>query len=259
MDWRHRAACRDEDPELFFPVGNSGPALLQIAEAKTVCRRCPVLSGCLTWALESGQDAGVWGGMSEDERRALKRRQARTREKARAAERTTKQVVPVRVDGVLMAAPSAPSDRQFGGRVASERREHALMSNGKAACGSSRLDAGRRRPVSELAVSRRCRTLACQRVFAVADEEQKPVPVQDDQEPTVPVEAAGTAPVFATAGSEAAQWHALDEYGIPACGDPRETVVQKLARHVDPKRRCRRPRCANAWAQLDLELAVSHG
>ena len=74
MDWRHRAICRDEDPELFFPVGTSGPALLQIAEAKSVCRRCPVVSECLTWALESGQDAGVWGGMSEDERRAVKRR-----------------------------------------------------------------------------------------------------------------------------------------------------------------------------------------
>jgi len=79
MDWRHRAACRDEDPELFFPVGNSGPALLQIAEAKGVCGRCTVSSSCLSWALESGQDAGVWGGMSEDERRALKRRNARTR------------------------------------------------------------------------------------------------------------------------------------------------------------------------------------
>ncbi len=66
MDWRHRASCRDEDPELFFPVGTSGPALLQIAEAKTVCRRCPVNTDCLTWALDSGQDAGVWGGMSED-------------------------------------------------------------------------------------------------------------------------------------------------------------------------------------------------
>ncbi len=79
MDWRHRAACRDEDPELFFPIGNTGPALLQIEEARAVCRRCTVREECLQWALESGQDHGVWGGLSEDERRALKRRTARAR------------------------------------------------------------------------------------------------------------------------------------------------------------------------------------
>ena len=79
MDWRHHAACREVDPELFFPIGNTGPALLQIEQAKAVCRRCPVVHDCLAWALESGQDAGVWGGLSEDERRALKRRRARTR------------------------------------------------------------------------------------------------------------------------------------------------------------------------------------
>jgi WhiB family redox-sensing transcriptional regulator len=79
MDWRHKAACLDEDPELFFPIGNTGPALMQIEEAKAVCRRCDVVDTCLKWAMESGQDAGVWGGMSEDERRALKRRTARAR------------------------------------------------------------------------------------------------------------------------------------------------------------------------------------
>ena len=79
MDWRHDAACREVDPELFFPIGNSGPALLQIEEAKQVCRRCTVMEECLRWAIESGQDAGVWGGMSEDERRALKRRMIRLR------------------------------------------------------------------------------------------------------------------------------------------------------------------------------------
>lgn len=56
MDWRHKAICRDEDPELFFPVGNSGPALAQIADAKLVCARCPVTADCLSWALKSGQD-----------------------------------------------------------------------------------------------------------------------------------------------------------------------------------------------------------
>lgn len=73
MNWRHRAACKDEEPELFFPVGNSGPALVQIAEAKAVCRRCPVTSSCLGYALATGQDAGVWGGTDEEERRNLAR------------------------------------------------------------------------------------------------------------------------------------------------------------------------------------------
>lgn len=69
----------DRGPELFFPIGNTGPALVQIEEAKKVCNRCEVVDVCLKWAIESGQDAGVWGGMSEDERRAFKRRTARAR------------------------------------------------------------------------------------------------------------------------------------------------------------------------------------
>ena len=79
MDWRFRAACRGSDPELFFPVGTSGPALVQLADAKSVCRRCPVSIECRTWALETGQDAGVWGGMSAGERRAKRRRDRRDR------------------------------------------------------------------------------------------------------------------------------------------------------------------------------------
>ena len=79
MDWRHHALCRDEDPELFFPIGTTGPAAVQVEEAKVVCRRCPVVSDCLTWALDSGQDSGVWGGTNEDERRALTRRDVRVR------------------------------------------------------------------------------------------------------------------------------------------------------------------------------------
>ena len=79
MDWRHAALCRDEDPELFFPIGTTGPAATQVDQAKVVCQRCAVVEPCLTWALETGQDAGVWGGTSEDERRALKRRSARAR------------------------------------------------------------------------------------------------------------------------------------------------------------------------------------
>lgn len=78
-DWRHLALCRDEDPELFFPVGSTGPAERQVEEAKAVCRRCTVMADCLDWALDTGQDAGVWGGTSEDERRALLRCRQSTR------------------------------------------------------------------------------------------------------------------------------------------------------------------------------------
>ena len=73
MDWRHVAACREEDPELFFPIGTTGPAILQIERAKQVCGRCTVTGDCLEWAIQTGQDAGVWGGLSEEERRAFKR------------------------------------------------------------------------------------------------------------------------------------------------------------------------------------------
>jgi WhiB family redox-sensing transcriptional regulator len=85
VNWRHNAVCREEDPELFFPIGNTGSALLQIEEAKAVCRRCPVMDQCLQWALESGEETGVWGGLSEDERRAMRRRAARNRARQASA------------------------------------------------------------------------------------------------------------------------------------------------------------------------------
>lgn len=76
--WRNRATCLGEDPELFFPIGNTGPSFVQIEEAKAICRRCEVVDTCLRWAIESGADTGVWGGLSDDERRSLRRRRARS-------------------------------------------------------------------------------------------------------------------------------------------------------------------------------------
>ncbi|WP_078907562.1 WhiB family transcriptional regulator [Streptomyces stelliscabiei] len=82
---RPRPACAEEDPELFFPIGDTGPALLQIEEAKAVCRRgCPLIESCLQGALDRNE-SGVWGGMSEKERRSLKRRAARERAAAVSA------------------------------------------------------------------------------------------------------------------------------------------------------------------------------
>ena len=78
MEWVHRARCKDEDPELFIPVGTTGPAATQTAAAKAICLVCPVRTECLEWAMATGQDSGVWGGMSEDERRALRRARRRS-------------------------------------------------------------------------------------------------------------------------------------------------------------------------------------
>jgi WhiB family redox-sensing transcriptional regulator len=76
-DWRSLSACRREDPELFFPIVPSGPGLAQLARAKAVCASCEVRAECLSFAVETVQDHGVWGGLSEEERRA--RRTARLR------------------------------------------------------------------------------------------------------------------------------------------------------------------------------------
>lgn len=73
-DWRAAAACRDSDPTLFFPVGTTGSAIDQIAAAKRICTECHAREDCLQYALESNQEAGVWGGYAEDERRRLRKR-----------------------------------------------------------------------------------------------------------------------------------------------------------------------------------------
>jgi len=78
MDWVHRARCKDEDPELFFPIGTAGPAAAQVEAAKAICMQCEVRSECLVWAMATGQDAGVLGGLSEEERRALRRARRRS-------------------------------------------------------------------------------------------------------------------------------------------------------------------------------------
>src|SRR4051812_27199340 len=67
------AACRDTDPDLFFPVGTTGPAIAQIEAAKAVCRMCEAQEACLEFALATNQESGVWGGTSEEERRTLRK------------------------------------------------------------------------------------------------------------------------------------------------------------------------------------------
>jgi WhiB family transcriptional regulator, redox-sensing transcriptional regulator len=72
-NWRDHAACNCVDPDLFFPVSTSEASLTDIEAAKRVCQRCPVTAPCLRWALDLGQVSGIWGGTTEEERRALRR------------------------------------------------------------------------------------------------------------------------------------------------------------------------------------------
>jgi len=72
-DWRKLAACRHTEPDLFFPVGTTGPAIEQIEAAKRVCRACEAIDACLEFALATNQESGIWGGTSEEERRKLRK------------------------------------------------------------------------------------------------------------------------------------------------------------------------------------------
>jgi WhiB family redox-sensing transcriptional regulator len=86
MWWLPQARCIGQDPDLFFPVGSTPQATEQVAQAKTVCGGCPVRRDCLEWALVTCQDAGVWGGLDEEERRVIRRARRRGVAAAPAAE-----------------------------------------------------------------------------------------------------------------------------------------------------------------------------
>ena len=78
MTWHDEAACLTApDPEIFFPAGTTGGAAGQIVAAKAVCAQCPVRTQCLEFALTSRQDFGVWGGLTEEERRPRRRSRQR--------------------------------------------------------------------------------------------------------------------------------------------------------------------------------------
>jgi WhiB family redox-sensing transcriptional regulator len=69
--WQRQANCMGVDPDLFFPERGASTR-----EAKEVCRGCVVREECLEYALSNGEKFGIWGGMSERERRRIRRRRA---------------------------------------------------------------------------------------------------------------------------------------------------------------------------------------
>jgi WhiB family redox-sensing transcriptional regulator len=77
--WWSRAACSTADPDLFFPISVSGPAVRQVARAKAICAGCQIRRECLGYALNSAAIQGIWGGTTEAERRRLRQRLRRVR------------------------------------------------------------------------------------------------------------------------------------------------------------------------------------
>lgn len=72
-EWADHGACIDEDPDLFFPERGAS-----IAPARAICRLCPVKAECLEHALRNDERHGIWGGMSERERRRIRSARGRT-------------------------------------------------------------------------------------------------------------------------------------------------------------------------------------
>jgi WhiB family transcriptional regulator, redox-sensing transcriptional regulator len=79
-EWQSRANCMGVDPDLFFPERGASTR-----EAKEVCRGCVVREDCLEYALANGEKFGIWGGLSERERRRLRRQRAMGRRAAQSA------------------------------------------------------------------------------------------------------------------------------------------------------------------------------
>lgn len=79
--WMERMACRDEDPELFFPLGEGRGCQQQIEDAKWICSLCPVRTQCLDLALKT-KAVGIFAGTDEEDRRKLRRRLSRQRARA---------------------------------------------------------------------------------------------------------------------------------------------------------------------------------
>jgi WhiB family redox-sensing transcriptional regulator len=80
LEWQRDALCSQTDPEAFYPDKGSSPSA-----AKTVCMACPVRQACLDWAIDTYEPFGVWGGMTERQRKNERGRRSRAAEAKRVA------------------------------------------------------------------------------------------------------------------------------------------------------------------------------
>lgn len=143
MDWRYKAACRNEDPDLHFPDDRKGSSLPQIAAAKAVCRRCPAVTQCLNLALREKLDYGVFGGLTPSERREIRQQQ----ELSQAGDK-------------VWAAPAAGPGACVW---------HAATRTGRSRCKSVALNVDMRKPAGAVPTGDRCCSAGCKVVFNALD------------------------------------------------------------------------------------------
>lgn len=134
-DWRDQAACTTQDPDVFYPESTRAAAA---TPAKRACWPCPVRRDCLTWALDTDQEHGVWGGLTEKERGRLER-VLRAGDVARAWELADELAEPTPDE-----PPEPEPERYPPGRQTECRRGHPLTAenayfNGTHANGTQRL------------------------------------------------------------------------------------------------------------------------
>jgi WhiB family redox-sensing transcriptional regulator len=105
--WMSHGACRQADPELFFPIGAvAGPAARQVEAAKAVCAPCAVRVNCLSYALEVMPE-GIWGGTTPKERRRARRRLFRLQANSQSPE-----TISAAMTGESPTCPGHAADRQ---------------------------------------------------------------------------------------------------------------------------------------------------
>ncbi|SDD43596.1 Transcription factor WhiB [Glycomyces harbinensis] len=147
-EWQARALCAQTDPEAFFPEKGGSTR-----DAKRICARCEVKENCLNYALDHDERFGIWGGLSERERRKIKR-QARE-----AARRRTERLPVVVCLPTPMINPAVAAELAFAQQL--RHAEPVLVAEGQGRLGlmdelvGAHLGAPEETPVEEPAVHER--------------------------------------------------------------------------------------------------------
>jgi WhiB family redox-sensing transcriptional regulator len=130
IDWRELAVCTEVDPDLFFPTGarNSVVYGLEVAVAKGVCAKCPVIAECREWACgDDGLADGIAGGLTEEERRAERARAGKDPLRRKSlwqvcAPRTRGEIAAAVLDAIRRGASPSGAAARYGVSVRSAQR-----------------------------------------------------------------------------------------------------------------------------------------